>query len=83
MIVLSYIYGARFDSKDIIDFCNKNGIFVVEDEAESFSSPTHTGSKNADATLFSYGTIKTNTAFGGAITVIRNNKNLFQKMNQI
>ena len=49
----------------------------MEDEAESFSSLKISGTANADATLFSFGPIKTNTAFGGAITILRNNKQVY------
>jgi len=33
--------------------------------------------------MFSFGTIKTCTAFGGAITIIKNNEVLFRKMQAI
>ncbi len=30
-IMISYIYGAKFDATDIIDWCHENGILVIED----------------------------------------------------
>jgi perosamine synthetase len=48
------------------------GLRLVEDCAQGFSSPADHGSRAADISLFSFGTIKTMTAFGGALAVVRN-----------
>ena len=45
--------------------------------AESFKGNKFTGNLLADFSLFSFGTIKTTTAFGGAILVVRNNPKKF------
>jgi dTDP-4-amino-4,6-dideoxygalactose transaminase len=43
------------------------GLFVFEDAAQAFTAPDWRGSAGADATYFSFGTIKTATAMGGAL----------------
>lgn len=73
MLMLSYVYGATFNSQPIIDWAHSHNIVVVEDMAESFKGNMFTGNLDADFSLFSFGTIKTCTAFGGSIMVIRNN----------
>lgn len=35
-IMISYIYGAKFDASEIIEWCHSKGIFIMEDCAESF-----------------------------------------------
>ena len=38
-IMISYIYGAKFDASEIIEWCHSKGIFIIEDCAESFEDP--------------------------------------------
>lgn len=58
-------------------------MIIFEDEAESFSDIGNNGHDLADFTMFSFGTIKPFSAYGGGITVIRNNEGLYRKMKQI
>lgn len=37
--MISYVFGAKYDATDIIMWAKKENLFVMEDEAESFSSP--------------------------------------------
>jgi len=78
MLIISYVYGATFDSQSIIDWAHSHNIVVIEDMAESFKGNKFTGNLDADFSLFSFGTIKTCTAFGGSIMVVRDNKTKFQ-----
>ena len=71
MLVIAHLYGARLDIQDVIEFAKERGIFIVEDCAQAWFSPSWTGNPNTDATLFSFGIIKTATASGGAICYIR------------
>jgi len=83
LIILAYIYGVRYDIDDIIDFCKENNIQVIEDIAESYEGPKESGNPRADMSVFSFGSIKTDTAFGGGVAVIRNNPSLYNKMVEI
>jgi hypothetical protein len=46
-------------------------MFVVADHCQSFGGSLYEGTDGADATLFSFGTLKTATAFGGGIVRVR------------
>jgi len=82
-IMLSYVFGVGYDIEPILKLAKKHNLFVVEDLAETFSSNKYNGHPEADVSLFSFGTIKYNTALNGAITVVRNNDVLYRKMKYI
>ncbi|CAD8173755.1 unnamed protein product [Paramecium pentaurelia] len=79
-IMISYVFGAKFDASEIIDWAKSKGLFIMEDEAESFVAPNAKLNPNVDFSTFSFGSIKTCSAFGGSISVIRNNEALYRKM---
>lgn len=81
--MISYVYGVTFDSQAIIDWAHSHNIVVIEDMAESFKGNRATGNLDADFSLFSFGTIKTCTAFGGSIMVVRNNQQKFQQLTEM
>lgn len=83
VIMLSFIFGAFFDAEPIHQLAKQHGIFTIEDMAESFVDTKYSGSPSADMSTFSFGTIKTQTALGGCITVIRNNEVVYRKMREI
>lgn len=37
--MISYVFGAKFDATEIIDWAKSKGLFIMEDEAESFAAP--------------------------------------------
>jgi len=82
-MVLSYIFGARFMIDDIIKLAKKHNIYIIEDLAETFVTTEYNGHPEADLSLFSFGTIKYNTALSGALAVIRNSDVLYRKMKYI
>jgi dTDP-4-amino-4,6-dideoxygalactose transaminase len=70
LIVISMLYGVTFDLTEINTLAKKHNLPVFEDSAECYS-----GNKvysNADATVLSFGPIKTATAFGGGVIIVRN-----------
>jgi len=72
LVMVSFLYGAKFDAEELYKYAHSKNCFVFEDQAESFSDIQDNGSKNADCTLFSFGTIKPFTAYGGSIAILRN-----------
>jgi len=82
-IMLSYVWGVNFNIDKIIQLAKKHNLYVIEDLAETFTSTKYNGHPEADISLFSFGTIKYNTALNGAITVVRNNDVLYRKMKYI
>jgi len=82
-IMLSYVWGVNFNIDKIIQLAKKHNLYVIEDLAETFTSTKYNGHPEADISLFSFGTIKYNTALNGAITIVRNNDVLYRKMKYI
>lgn len=78
--MVSYLYGSRFDPTEIFKWAKEKKLKIFEDEAESFNGPNHIGHELSDFTMFSFGTIKPFTAFGGAINIIKNNEGLYRSM---
>ncbi|XP_071801033.1 uncharacterized protein [Asterias amurensis] len=79
-VLLAHIYGRWSAIDDAIDICKEHNLTVLEDCAQAFCGLKKVGHPKADLSLFSFGSIKTSTAFGGAIVRIRD-RSLFQKMN--
>lgn len=82
-VVLAWVYGSYNDADEIYKICKEKNIFIIEDMAETFFDLKVNGNPKADVSLFSFGTIKLNTAFGGSICVIRNNEVLYRKAKAI
>jgi len=83
LVLVSFIYGAKFEAEELFKFAHSRGCLVFEDQAESFTDVKDNGSPSADFTMFSFGTIKPFTALGGAITIVRNQEVIFRKAKDI
>ena len=70
-VVLTHLFGARLEVEAAIAVARRRGVVVVEDCAQAYSGPDHTGHPESDLTLFSFGPIKIATAFGGALARVR------------
>ena len=66
LLVVAHLFGARPDMMAAYETAHAKDLFVVEDCAQAWGGPDWRGRGRADATLFSFGVIKTATAFGGA-----------------
>ena len=76
------------DMKSIRLLADEHHLHLLEDCAECFTGlgpDCYRGSKYADASFFSFGTIKTATALGGGIAILRHNvlKNEASTMNRM
>ncbi len=71
-LIVAHLFGSRIPLKDILSFANSREIDVLEDCAQAFVGPTWSGTDGCLASLFSFGTIKTSTACGGGVLVLRN-----------
>ncbi|QDV48340.1 aminotransferase class I/II-fold pyridoxal phosphate-dependent enzyme [Gimesia fumaroli] len=67
VLIVSHLFGARPEMQEILEVTREHGLYVVEDCAQAWCQPEWRGSKQADASLFSFGPIKTVTALGGAL----------------
>ncbi|AFY95474.1 DegT/DnrJ/EryC1/StrS family aminotransferase [Chamaesiphon minutus] len=79
ILVIAHLFGAIIDLDPYVDLCKSNNILLVEDCAQSFDGWRYLGHPEADLSLFSFGPIKSCTALGGAITLVRD-KDLAEKM---
>jgi perosamine synthetase len=82
VLVIAHVFGARPDLSAVLEVAREHNLFVVEDCAQAWCEPAWRGTVLADASLFSFGTIKTMTAFGGALCRV-NDQALLKRMRMI
>ena len=82
-IVVAHLFGGIVDLDKISEIAQKHNIVLIEDCAQSFYSKSYSGNPKSDISMFSFGTIKTSTALGGGILVVRNNLPLVNKMQDL
>jgi perosamine synthetase len=82
MVVVAHLFGGSIDLSPLAEICRRSGLLLVEDCAQAFRGPEHTGDPLADVSLFSFGSLKTATALGGALATVRN-ADLLQRMRQL
>lgn len=70
-IVVAHLFGSRVPMGPIVEIARRRGLLVIEDLAQGYAGPHDLGYAESDAALFSFGTIKTATALGGALLRIR------------
>lgn len=76
-MIFAYIWGVTYDPAPYVEFLRSRNIDIIEDCAQSFKSlDVFKGSPYATMTMFSFGMIKNNTAFYGAVSVIREESNV-------
>lgn len=83
MIIISYVYAAKYSIQDIAAVAKKHSLPIYEDAAEAFVGLSYTGDPNANVTSFSFGPIKTCTGFGGCVSIVRDSMETLSKMKQI
>lgn len=66
-VLVAHLFGGRLDLAPVAAWCDRRGLLLIEDCAQSYRGPGDTGSAGADASIFSFGPIKTATAFGGGL----------------
>ncbi|HZZ27911.1 MAG TPA: aminotransferase class V-fold PLP-dependent enzyme [Pirellulales bacterium] len=70
-ILVAHLFGTRQPLEPILEFAQLHSLFVAEDCAQAFSGRHYTGHPQADVSMFSFGSIKTATALGGALLCVR------------
>jgi dTDP-4-amino-4,6-dideoxygalactose transaminase len=71
-ILIAHLFGNRMPLERIADLARRKEVMLIEDCAEAFCGRDFTGNSNADISTFSFGSIKTATALGGALLTVRN-----------
>lgn len=70
-ILVAHLFGARTDLSPYFELARRHGLVVLEDGAQAFHGPSDWGDARALVSMWSFGTIKTATALGGGVLVVR------------
>ncbi len=81
-ILVAHLFGGQVDMEPILAVAREYGLLVVEDCAQAFAGGEYVGHGDADVAMFSFGTIKTATALGGAVLRVRNHE-LLDRMRRL
>src|SRR6202521_157182 len=69
--LVAHLFGGRFDMAPTVAFAKQYRLLLWEDCAQAFTGPGDTGDPSADASMYSFGALKTCTALGGALLRIQ------------
>jgi perosamine synthetase len=79
----AYVYGIRYDPTPFIKICKESNVDYIEDVAQTYQGTSKwTGHPEAVMTMFSFGLIKVQATYNGAISVVRDKK-LYEQMKQL
>jgi hypothetical protein len=67
VVLVAHLFGGRMDLGPVSRFARERGLLLVEDCAQAFQGPERMGDPAADVSMYSFGTLKTSTALGGAM----------------
>lgn len=67
LLVVAHLFGGRNDLAPLAAWAHGRGVRLIEDCAQGFIAPDERGSPLAEASFYSFGSIKTLTALGGAL----------------
>ena len=73
-IVIAHLWGGLCDMDEIADIAREHDLLLIEDCAQAYVGNEFTGDPRADVSMFSFGSIKTNTALGGGVLRVSNAK---------
>jgi len=71
VVLVAHLFGGRMDLRPVARFARERGLLLVEDCAQAFQGPDSMGGSTADVSMYSFGTLKTSTALGGAVLSVR------------
>src|SRR5262245_21451511 len=70
-VLIAHLFGSAAPLEAHISVAREHKLLFIEDCAQAFRGRGYRGDPRTDASLFSFGTIKTATALGGAVAVVR------------
>ncbi len=71
LLVVAHLFGAHTPMDRIVQLAREHSIMVVEDCAQAYRGQGYEGDVRTDASMFSFGPIKTASALGGAAICLR------------
>jgi perosamine synthetase len=78
-ILVAHLFGGRFDLGATVAFAKRHRLFLWEDCAQAFTGAGDSGDPSSDASMYSFGALKTCTALGGALIKVRD-RSVLQSM---
>ncbi|NJM23982.1 MAG: hypothetical protein HC907_38090 [Richelia sp. SM1_7_0] len=82
ILLVAHLFGTIIDLQPYVEFCQKHNLILIEDCAQAFAGSKYCGHPKADVSFFSFGPIKSSTALGGGVVLIKD-KMLAQKIRDI
>jgi perosamine synthetase len=76
VVLVAHLFGGRMDLGPVSRFAREHGLLLIEDCAQAFLGPERIGDPAADVSMYSFGTLKTSTALGGAVLRVRDEETL-------
>ncbi len=76
LILVAHLFGSTMPMQPIVDLAERHGLLIFEDCAQAFSGEAFKGHPASDFAAFSFGPIKTATALGGALAIVRDSQTL-------
>jgi len=76
VVLVAHLFGGLMDLSPVARFAREHGLLLVEDCAQAFQGPDRMGHPAADVSMYSFGTLKTSTALGGAVLRVRDREML-------
>ena len=70
-VLIAHLFGSRLSLDGLLRWAQARDLMVLEDCAQAFAGDGWTGDPRSDLRLFSFGPIKTATALGGAILLVK------------
>jgi len=81
VLLVAYLFGGRMDLGPVAGFPRQHSLILVEYCAQAFQGPEAVGAPAADVSMYSFGTLKTSTALGGAVLRVRG-RGVLRKMRE-
>jgi dTDP-4-amino-4,6-dideoxygalactose transaminase len=69
-ILVAHLFGARLPLERLVAWAHARGLLVLEDCAQAYTADGFEGHAGSDVRMFSFGTIKTATAFGAGVLLV-------------
>jgi dTDP-4-amino-4,6-dideoxygalactose transaminase len=66
-VLVAHLFGARMPLDEIAAVAHAHGLLLIEDCAQAHDDSGYRGDPQADVSMFSFGSIKRQTALGGAL----------------
>jgi perosamine synthetase len=70
-LIVTHLFGYRLPLAPFTGWARRRGLMVIEDCAQAYAGDGFTGDERSDVRMFSFGPIKTASAAGGGVLLVR------------